>query len=300
MKQVILLHNPNAGDSDHFKADLIKAIEKEGYQCSYFSIKEDERWKDQLHKADFAVVAGGDGTVRKVVKELVRRDIVNKRITMALLPMGTANNLSKTLSLDKETSFKNHVRAWKYGKRRRFDIGTIAYDDSSNFFLEGAGYGVFPTLIQTMDKVEDISHLKTTEEQLQLALKKLYQIILTAEAHHYTIHANKKTYEGRYLLLEAMNIPSIGPNLMLAPAAQIDDGYLDLVMIAEKERDAFALHVKKIINQEKTSFEFQTLRAKKFEIQSTDKNIHIDDKCVSTSAGALVIEVREHILNFLR
>jgi diacylglycerol kinase (ATP) len=29
MKRVTLLHNPQAGDEDHFKADLIKAIEKE-------------------------------------------------------------------------------------------------------------------------------------------------------------------------------------------------------------------------------------------------------------------------------
>lgn len=299
MKQVILLHNPNAGDGDHFKADLIKAIEKEGYQCTYFSIKEDEQWKDQLNEADFAVVAGGDGTVRKVVKELVQRDTTDKRITMALLPMGTANNLSKTLSLDKEASFENHVSTWKYGKRRRFDIGILTYDGSSNFFLEGVGYGVFPTLIQTMDKL-DISHIETTQEQLQLALEKLYQIILIAEAHHYIIHTDKKKYEGRYLLLEVMNIPSIGPNLMLAPAAQIDDGYLDLVMISEKERDTFALHIKKIINQEETSFDFQTIRAKKFEIQSTNQNIHIDDKYVSTSNGALTIEIREHILDLLR
>lgn len=299
MKQVILLHNPNAGEEDHFKADLTKAIEKEGYRCTYFSIKEDEQWKDQFYEADFVVVAGGDGTVRKVVKELVRRETVNTRITMALLPMGTANNLSKALSLDKETSFENHVKAWKYNNRRRFDIGTLTYDDRSDFFLEGMGYGIFPTLIQTMEKV-DVSHLETTEEQLQLALEKLHQIVLTAEAHHYLIHADERTHEGRYLLLEVMNIPSIGPNLMLAPAAQTDDGYLDLVTINENERDAFALHIKKIIDQKKTSFDFQTLRAKKIKIQSINKNIHIDDKYVSTSNGFLTIEIHEHLLDFLK
>lgn len=299
MKQVILLHNPNAGDGDHFQADLIKIIEKEGYQCTYFSIKENKRWKDQLDEADFAVVAGGDGTVRKVVKELVQRDITNKKLTIALLPMGTANNLSKMLLLDKDTSFENQVRAWKYGKHRRFDIGFLEYDGNTDFFLEGTGYGVFPTLIKMMDNI-DISHLETTEEQLQLALKKLHQIIRTAEANHYTIHLDNKTYEGSYLLLEIMNIPSIGPNLMLAPDAQVDDGYLDLVMITEKERDAFALHVKRMINQEKTSFDFQTLRAKKFEIRSTHKNIHIDDKCISTPSGRLTIGVHAHTLDFLK
>lgn len=299
MKRVTLLHNPQAGDEDHFKADLIKAIEKEGYHCTYFSIKKDERWKEHINDVDFVVVAGGDGTVRRVVKEFFQKDTLEKKITMALLPMGTANNLSKTFSIHKETSFEDHVNAWKNGKKQRLDMGILKYDDSSNFFLEGVGYGVFPTLIRTMDNI-DISYLENTEEQLQLALEKLHDIILTAEAHHYTIHVNNKTYGGKYLLLEIMNIPSIGPNLMLAPAAQIDDGYLDIVLITEAERDRFALHVKKIINQEETSFDFQTIRAKKFEIQSTNKNIHIDDKYVSTSNGSLAIEVREHILDLLR
>lgn len=299
MKQVILLHNPNAGDEDHFKSDLIQAIENEGYRCTYFSIKKDEHWKEQLARADLAVVAGGDGTVRKVVKELVQRGPLNKRITLALLPMGTANNLSKALLLDKEANFDRHIGAWKCSKRQRFDVGMLEYDSISNFFIESVGYGLFPTLIQKMD-MADIGPLETTEEQLQLAQEELYQIILTAEAHRYTIHADSKSYEENYLLLEVMNIPSIGPNLMLAPASQIDDGYLDVVMITEKERDAFALHIKKIIDQEKTSFDFQTLRAKKINIQSANKNIHIDDRNVSIANDLLTITVQEHILNFLK
>lgn len=299
MKQVILLHNPNAGDEDHFKAELIQAIEKEKYSCLYFAIKKDERWKEQLEEADFAVVAGGDGTVRKVVKELVNRNTLSKRIAIALLPMGTANNLSKALSLDTETSFEKHVSAWRNSKRQRFDIGTLEYEDSSDFFLEGAGFGVFPTLMETMEKLAS-SHLDTTEEQLELAMEKLYQIILTAKAHHYTIHADSKTYEGRYLLVEAMNISSIGPNLVLAADAQIDDGYLDLVVISEKERDAFALHVKKLIDREDTSFDFQAVRAKNLRIQSDNKNIHIDDKHKTTSNGSLAIAVQEHMFDFLK
>ncbi|PRD57225.1 diacylglycerol/lipid kinase family protein [Sphingobacterium gobiense] len=298
MTQVILLHNPKAGDEDHFKSDLMRAIEKEGYRCTYYLIKKDERWKDQIDEADIVVVAGGDGTVRKVVKELFQKGIARKKATLALLPMGTANNLSKTLLLNKETSFENHVNAWKNGKYQRFDMGTIAYDGNADFFLEGAGYGIFPSLIQTMDKI-DLSHLETTDDQLALALENLYKIIQTTEAHLYTIRADDKTYEDRYLLLEVMNIPSIGPNLTLAPAAQIDDGYLDLVTISEKERDTFALHVKKITKGEATSFDFQTIRAKTFEIRSPNKTIHIDDKCISTSNGSLTIEVREHILDFL-
>lgn len=299
MKEVILLHNPNAGEEDHMKSDLINAIENEGYRCSYFSIKKDERWRDQLEEADFVVVAGGDGTVRKVVEELVKKNSLSKRIAMAILPMGTANNLSKTLALDQETSFENYVSHWKNSKRQRFDVGIIEHSSLTDFFLEGAGYGVFPALIQVMDS-SDTGHLENADDKLRIAMEKLYEIIRTAEAHHYTIHADNKTYEGRYLLLEVMNISSIGPNLILAPSAQVDDGYLDVVVITEKQRNSFAMHIKNLINQENTSFDFQTLRTKKLTIRSNNKNIHIDDKDIVTSNGSLTIEVREHTLDLLK
>lgn len=292
------MHNPNAGEEDHMKSDLINAIENEGYRCSYFSIKKDKRWKNQLEEADFVVVAGGDGTVRKVVEELIKKNSLSKRIAMAILPMGTANNLSKTLALE-ETSFEDYVSHWKNSKRQRFDVGVIEHSDLTDFFLEGAGYGVFPALIQAMDSL-DTKHLENADDKLQLAMEKLYEIIRTAEAHHYTIHADNKTYEGRYLLLEVMNISSIGPNLMLAPSAQVDDGYLDVVVITEKQRNAFAMHIKNLIHQENTSFDFQTLRAKKLMIQSHNKDIHIDDKYIVTSNGSLTIEVREHTLDLLK
>src|SRR5690606_40686502 len=102
MKRTLLLHNPNAGDADHYPTDLITAIENEGYDCTYYSIKKDEQWKEKLGEADLLVVAGGDGTVRKVVKGLFDQGIVNKQTTMALLPRCTANNLSKTLSIRSE------------------------------------------------------------------------------------------------------------------------------------------------------------------------------------------------------
>ena len=297
MKRTLLLHNPNAGDADHYSTDLITAIENEGYDCTYYSIKKDEQWKEKLGEAELLVVAGGDGTVRKVVKGLFDQGIVNKQTTMALLPRGTANNLSKTLSIDKDSSLEEQVLHWKREKRQRFDLGALSYLGHTDIFLEGTGYGVFPALIQTMENVA-VDHLGA-EEQLQLALEKLAQLMQTATAEEYHMEVDGKTHQGRYLLLEILNIPFIGPNLQLAPGAQIDDGYLDLVTIDESERDAFITHLHKIIRQEKTTFDFQTLRGKSFTIQSANKNIHLDDQYLTLPTDSLTITLQQHVLDFL-
>src|SRR5690606_16080820 len=193
MKRTLLLHNPNAGDADHYSTDLITAIENEGYDCTYYSIKKEEQWKEKLGEADLLVVAGGAGTARKVVKGLFDQGIVNKQTTMALRPRATANDLSKTLSIDKDSSLAEQVLHWKREKRQRFDLGALSYLGHTDIFLEGTGYGVFPALIQTMENVA-VDHLGA-EEQLQLALEKLAQLMQTATAEEYHMEVDGKTHQ---------------------------------------------------------------------------------------------------------
>jgi len=48
---------------------------------------------------------------------------------------------------------------------------------------------------------------------------------------------------GEFLGVEAMNIREVGPELRLAPAADPGDGLLDVVLIAEEQRDALSAYV---------------------------------------------------------
>lgn len=298
MQQAILLHNPGAGDEDHLKSDLVKAIEAAGFNCVYFSVKKEDNWKQQLDQADFAVVAGGDGTVRRVVKELVKRNALEKKLPIALLPMGTANNLSKTLGVDPELDYKSHIKDWKKSKLQRFDVGVIKNVETMDFFLESAGYGLFPKLMQRMDIV-DQSQVKTAKDELQLALEVLYDIILSAKATAYWIKADDKIYEGKSLLLEVMNIQSIGPNLILSPQAKTDDGLFDVVIVDEEQREDFANYTKKLMTDEKAKFKWKTFKAKALTIDCKCKHMHVDDELILPLKNPVVLEVRENVLEFL-
>lgn len=299
MEQAILLHNPGAGDEDHLKSDLVKSIEKEGFGCVYFSVKKDDSWKEQLDQADFAVVAGGDGTVRRVVKELVKRSTLDKKIPIAILPMGTANNLSKTLAIDPEEERDVHIRNWKTSRVKRFDLGVIKNADTTDFFMESAGYGVFPNLMQEMDAV-DKSDVQTAKDELNLALRVLQKIIRTAEASNYWMKTDDKTFEGKCLLLEVMNIQSIGPNLVLSPDAETDDGVFNVVYVAEEQREDFAAYIGQLIEEEKDpGFAYKTFKAKELTIDCASKHMHLDDELILPLKNPLILEVRENILEFL-
>ena len=129
MKTVQLFHNPGAGHGEHSKKEVIALIKDNGYECIYTSTKE-KAWKDELNEeADILAVAGGDGTVRKLVKELVKRTLLDRKHPLAVLPMGTANNISRSLNLTEDT--EDIVAAWKQCHIQRYDMGRVIFIDSA-------------------------------------------------------------------------------------------------------------------------------------------------------------------------
>ena len=93
--QITLIHNPGAGDGSHpDQQELQGMIKAAGHDVFYQSARNEE-WADALQRpADLVVVAGGDGTVARVARRLI-----GGNLPFTALPMGTANNISKSLGL---------------------------------------------------------------------------------------------------------------------------------------------------------------------------------------------------------
>jgi diacylglycerol kinase (ATP) len=100
--KVTLIHNPGAGDKERPDRDwLIAMVQSAGHDVTYQSLKKDD-WHITLEDpVDLVVAAGGDGTVGEVARKLIGR-----RIPVAVLPTGTANNVSRTLGVG--------ARPWNY------------------------------------------------------------------------------------------------------------------------------------------------------------------------------------------
>ncbi|MEX2231843.1 MAG: diacylglycerol kinase family protein [Cyclobacteriaceae bacterium] len=297
MKKATVLHNPEAGEGETSKRELINKIESAGFKCSYSSTKQ-YRWENiETEDIEFLILAGGDGTVRKVAEELLSRKVIEKKLSLALLPLGTANNIAKTLGLDGST--REIIEGWQEGTSKKFDVGMIDGLDEPSFFLEAFGYGLFPKLMQQMkkQKKDDISDPK---EKMQAALELLYDLIIEAPVKKCSLKINDIDYSGEFLLVEVMNIRSIGPNLNLAPEADPGDGEFDVVLITENQRKALAEYVRKKMNGKEVQFDFPLLKAKELEILWDGKHAHVDDEYYKIEKPLRIkIEVREGLLEFL-
>ena len=302
MKVAKVLHNPGAGDGENSDKELVAAIEAEGYKCSYLSTKkkgwEKMDWeKIESREVDFIVVAGGDGTVRKLAHELLERRLIDKKLPIALLPLGTANNIAKTLGIKGEP--EEIIQGWKQHQIKKYDVGRIEGIKKHKFFIESYGYGVFPRLMKEMKKL-DKSMFESTEQKIKTALQLLYQIITNYKTKLCKLKIDDKDYTGKFLLVEIMNTSSIGPNLQLAPFADPGDEFFEVILITENQREEFASYVKgKLDGKDEAPF-FTAFKAKKLQMFWDGTALHADDEHILLDEPADVkIEVQSGLLDFL-
>jgi diacylglycerol kinase family enzyme len=290
-----LLHNPKAGDKDYSENELVKKISAHNIKCIYSSAKKD--WcKDLTPDADFIIVAGGDGTVRKVILEFLKGKAGDKRYPFALLPMGTANNISRSLHLMGEPD--DIIASWHQQHIQKFDVGKIAGFHEDMYFLEGFGFGIFPVLMAAMKQLEEP---ESPEEKIKLALETLHDIIDSYAARECKLEIDGVDHSGRYLMVEVMNIRSIGPGLNLNGDADVGDGQLEVVVLGQDKRKTFSTYIKDSISSSAhKDYDLPVIKGKSIKISWEDEHAHIDDELIKSGWGkSYIVSVLKRELEFL-
>lgn len=298
MKIIQIIHNPTAGDAQHSKESLINMVLRAGHEYSYASTDE-AGWKDfYQNKRDAFLVAGGDGTVRKLAVELLTNPLIQRK-PILLLPLGTANNISETLRISTESILSQLDLS---GNIKKFDCGLIQGLDKETYFLEGLGFGIFPALIAEMDKSE--SNDLSPAEELNHTLEVLLSIVKEFKAKKAKIKVDGMKIKGSFLLVELLNIKTIGPKLKLNPNADPGDSYFELVMIPDEGRDELINYLENIIAGKSAHADMdkfvKTIRVKTVKMKWKGTEIHVDDDIVKGYSGkSFTAEVIPSALEFL-
>ena len=87
------VHNDEAGDASKHPGTIAAQIDRCGHSVVSRAVN-DDWYADRRSPVDLVVVAGGDGTVSTVARRLAR-----KKVPVAVLPMGTANNVAVALEV---------------------------------------------------------------------------------------------------------------------------------------------------------------------------------------------------------
>jgi len=270
--RVTLLHNPRAGtpEGPWTAAQILAVIRQAGHQPLYKSSK-DEDWHSVLNEpADLIAVAGGDGTVAKVA-----RCLAQQKVPLTILPLGTANNIYKTLY--PPSTIENLIAGWTSARRQSCDLGIARGPWGESYFIESFGVGLLAQMFSPQDgpssqATPDLGSEPSAFYRRAAALAAAYPNCPLK------IAIDGQDVSGDYLLLEVMNTKFIGTNFYLAPEADPNDGLLNLVLLTPDNRHVFVAYLSAGAKKFDEPGHWPVRKGKQVHIEFQTHDVHIDDQ----------------------
>jgi diacylglycerol kinase (ATP) len=216
---------------------------------------------------DALVAAGGDGTLAAAA-----RLVASGERPLAILPMGTANNIAKSLAVD--GPLDGIVERWDKIEPRSIDLGFIGGSWGVHRFIESVGAGlVAEGIAEANSRRQNRSQQKASVQQAVTGYAETLSALTPVRTK---IEADGEEIEGEFLVVEVLNMPLIGSNLHFAADVAPDDGLLSIVTIAADQRDALEQYLAARSSDYDTIAPFVSRRAAHVDLSGWDR-IHVDD-----------------------
>lgn len=223
MTGFVLLANASAGRAEQEDVDAAGAVLGEHGPVE-LAVSEDaddiDRILDGLGGRRL-VVAGGDGSIHLVVQRLHDRGELDA--DLALVPLGTGNDLARGLGLPLEARHAAEVAAT--GRLRHLDL---LVDERGGVVVNAVHAGLGAEAARRSEGMKDgLGPLAYPAGALVAGLQEEgWRLAVTVDGRR--IHAGD---DDRLLMVAIANGSTIGGGAPLAPSAEPDDGRLDVVVV---------------------------------------------------------------------
>jgi diacylglycerol kinase (ATP) len=119
------------------------------------------------------------------------------------------------------------------------------------------------------------------------AVRAIREVLSRLQPGEWTIVADGARTTGEFLLVEVLNIRSIGPNLVLSADATPLDGLFQVVMAGEEHREDIARYLDDLLEGRDHPPPLTSQCARQVTLQGTT-DIHVDDQVLLASAHRTV------------
>jgi YegS/Rv2252/BmrU family lipid kinase len=167
---------------------------------------------------ELVLALGGDGTANEVGWGLL-----GSSSALGLVPVGSGNGLARTLGIPLHP--ERAVAALAAAVTRRMDVG-FANDKP---FLNVAGAGLDAVVGADFHARGKQGNRRGILPYVMLSLKRAFSY----RAERWSLVADETHYEGRAWVMAFSNGRQYGAGAVLAPAARLDDGLLEVVVFED-------------------------------------------------------------------
>jgi diacylglycerol kinase family enzyme len=287
---VAVFYNDDAGGRVG-AADVRRTITRHGHEVVRIVDKEMGVSALFQQPADIIVAAGGDGTVASVARELAGREV-----PLAVLPLGTANNIA--LSLGSDGPLDALVDHWVHARVRHADLGLVSGPWGRRRFVEGVGGGLVTRSIAAID-AQPLDATHAPDERIELALGGYLNVLSRLTATPWIMWVDGERVEEECLLVEVLNIKSIGPNFVVSNPADPFDGSLTVAIATEAHREQLVAYWQARMANDACSLGLTTWPATSVVIERGD-DLHVDDALFAwPQEGSVALEIEPGVLPVL-
>ena len=287
---VCLYGNEQAGEGTSLD-EIKRLIEKAGHRIDRI-VSHGEDLRQACHEShDCLVAAGGDGTVARA-----GRALAHGRMPLAVVPLGTANNIAASLGINPDPG--RAIAAWKGQHVVRVDVGVVEDAHGRCLFIEGVGVGLLPAGIAIGQKAVPKNNGQDPSANVTKARRIFLETLLTLEPRHYGLSIEGETFEDESLLVEILNISSVGPRIRLSDEANPADGLLSVVVAGPGDRELIADHLRGRWDDDRHHAQLKTWRATRVEVRGWH-DYHVDDEIREAHGGTVEIHIEPGALPVL-
>lgn len=227
-KRALLIYNPRSGRKIQHRqfSSILQSLSDLGYhidlhQTTYTEKMEYRVQESCIHGWEAIFVAGGDGTVNRVIQTLAAQE---HRPLLGVFPFGTSNEFAKFVGMPADV--KQSLSVIEKRHTKPVDIGQFGH----TYFVNIAAGGW----------LTDITYKTPHRLKSWLGEWAYYPFFMKEFLRNRSESISIKTAPDRILanvsLFMIMNGNGVGPFEQLIPDASIDDGYFHLVTFQKANR----------------------------------------------------------------
>ena len=221
----LIVHNTESGFGSNAIFEFERELVGAGDECVLRSLGADQPAEEVLADAeefDLVVVSGGDGTVTSVLYALR-----NRNVPTCVFPSGTANLLFNNLGNASEPAAI--AAACREGLVRSLDIGEMRWTDEQGAEQAG-GFGIMSGMgfdAQLMKSALDGKQALGEAAYFAAVFGNLNPTVST-----FTITVDGTTYIREGISCIVANTAMIQGDINLMPGCRMDDGTIDVMVLA--------------------------------------------------------------------
>lgn len=184
---------------------------------------------------EFIVACGGDGTINEVANGIV---LSGTDVEFGVFPSGTGGDFRRTLEMP--SAAREAARALREGRTERIDVGKIRFTDhngglAERFFLNVTSFGLAASIIERVKGSTSLSWLPldTVRGRASFALSTLREVVALGATGVRVRIDDKEERTLQTVNFCIANARYFGGGMKIAPAAKLNDGFLDVINIGD-------------------------------------------------------------------